>query len=127
MAWLKESYLKNADEVLLHSDKVAKAVFKREIPHILLLRVGALDAQVMDQMLTNYKKLGVQFIPLSEAAQDPIYDLDPGVTGKWGSELQYQVLKSRGQGLKDLGMKPYKGYPEEKLDKICGEIKKAGL
>lgn len=117
--WLKESYLKNATDNMLHSEEVSKKVFKKQIPHILLMHVGALDIQVLDQMLTDYEKKGVEFIPLAEAVKDPIYDIDPGVTLKWGGELQYQVLRGSGKTIKDLGMKPFDEYPEDKLNKIC--------
>lgn len=118
--WLRESFLKNATEVLTFSNNVAVKVFNREIPHILLLHVGALDVQVMDQMLANYKKIGVEFIPLSEAIKDPIYAIDPGITfPKWGAELQFQVLKARGKKVTDLGIEPYRGFPEDKLKELC--------
>lgn len=117
--WLKESYLKNATANMLHSDEVTKKVFGKPIAHILLMHVGALDIQVLDQMLTDYEKHGVEFISLAEAVKDPVYAMDPGVTIKWGGELQYQVLRGRGKSLKDIGMQPFSEYPEEKLEKIC--------
>lgn len=117
--WLKESYLKNATDNMLHSEEVTKKVFKKQIPHILLMHVGALDIQVLDQMLTDYEKQGVEFIPLTEALKDPVYETDPGLTLKWGGELQYQVLRGSGKTLADIGMKPFTEYPEEKLNKIC--------
>jgi peptidoglycan/xylan/chitin deacetylase (PgdA/CDA1 family) len=119
--WLKESYLQNAKDVLIYEDQVAQAVFKRPIAHILLLHIGALDAEVLDQMLTNYEKQGVTFIPLSEAVKDKAYNLDPGQTHKWGAEFQFQIMKSRGQTLQSLGIKPYTGYPEAKLESLCNE------
>lgn len=118
--WLKESYLKNASEILISSDKVSTAVFKKPISHVLLIHIGAFDALVLDQMLTDYEKLGVEFIPLSQALKDPVYETDPGISfPKWGAELEFQVLKAEGKKVTDLGLEPYKGYPKEKLESIC--------
>lgn len=117
--WLKKSYLTNANEILLRADKSTKALFKRPVKHILLLHVGAFDAEVLDELLVNYKKLGAEFITLSEAMSDEIYNLDPAMAAAQGAEFQYQVLNSRKQKLQDIGMSIYTGYPRRKLLKIC--------
>src|SRR5262249_14800457 len=66
--WLRETYLQNAVDTLEITDNLTRQLFKREIPQILLLHIGAFDAEVMDAMLTAYEKKGVKFIPLSKAA-----------------------------------------------------------
>lgn len=119
VAWLEKTYLQNADDILDRAEKLAQALFKKDISHILLLHIGAFDAEMLDRLLSNYEKKGVEFIPLSEAVKDEIYSFDPGVTGKWGSEFTYQVLKARNLTLKDVGMVPYTGYPESELKTIC--------
>jgi hypothetical protein len=73
---------------------------------------------MMDELLKTYKKMGVKFISLAEALKDPVYEIDPGVVGKWGSELQFQILKSKGLTLKDIGVEGI-SYPEGELAKVC--------
>ncbi len=119
IAWLQKTYLKNAEDMLDRAELSTKALFKKSIPHILLLHIGAFDAEMIDQLITIYKKKGVEFIPLSEAVKDDIYSIDPAFPAPWGSELQYQVMKSRNLTLKDLGLTKYTEYPEEQLNKIC--------
>lgn len=119
IAWLEKTYLQNADDILERAEKLSQALFKKDISHILLLHIGAFDAEILDRLLSNYEKKGVEFIPLSEAVKDDIYSIDPGVTGKWGSEFPYQVLKARHLSLKDVGMTPYTSYPELELKTIC--------
>lgn len=117
--WLKKTYLQNANDMLDRAEVLSKSLFKRSVPHILLLHIGAFDAEILDQTLTNYKKMGVEFITFAEANRDEVYSIDPGIAAKYGSELTYQVMQSRKLELKDVGLSKYEGYPHEKLAKIC--------
>jgi len=78
---LKESYLKMADEEIDHARAVSKAVYGREIPYVLLMHVGALDAEMLPQLVELYKKRGFTFVTLEEAEKDPAYasDLNPAL------------------------------------------------
>jgi peptidoglycan/xylan/chitin deacetylase (PgdA/CDA1 family) len=117
--WLKDTYLKNSIDQLHRAETISQAIFHRSISHILLLHIGAFDAEMIGDLLKNYKKEGVEFIPLSEAVKDEIYSIDPAVTNDSGSEFTYQIMKSRGLKQKDVGLQPYDGYPNEKLNSIC--------
>ena len=111
--------MQNATDHLERAKTLAKGLFKREIPHVLLLHIGAFDAEMLDRLLTAYEKRGVKFISLVQAEKDEVYSADPGVAAKWGSELTYQILKARGKNLADVGLTRYEGYPESKLEKLC--------
>lgn len=117
--WLKQTYLKNATDQVSRAEVLSQFLFKRSIPHILLLHIGAFDAEMFDAMLTSYKKMGVEFITLAEANRDEVYSIDPGFAAKHGSEITYQVLKSRNLTLADAKLPVYTDYPQEKLAKIC--------
>jgi peptidoglycan/xylan/chitin deacetylase (PgdA/CDA1 family) len=117
--WLRETYLKNAVDQLLRADKMAKALFHRPIKHILLLHIGAFDAEMLTPLLKAYQANGVKFIGLNEAMKDEVYAIDPGLASKRGSELTYQVMQSKKLKLQDLGLTAYLDYPEQKLEKLC--------
>ena len=117
--WLKDTYIKNATDMLTRADAMSQALFKRSIPHVLLLHIGAFDSEMLETLILEYKKKGVVFVPLSEASQDEVYAIDPGFAAKRGSELTYQVMKQRNLTLKDLGLAPYLDYPETKLEQLC--------
>lgn len=117
--WLEETYLENATDMLVRADIISKRLFKRSIPHILLIHIGAFDAEMLDSLLSAYEKKGVRFIGLSKAIQDPVYSINPGEVSRRGSELTYQIMKSRKLNLKDVGLENYKNYPERKLAEIC--------
>ncbi len=119
IAWLKKSYLTCASDQLHRADKISRALFKKQGAQILLLHIGAFDAEMIPALLELYKKEGVEFITLADALKDSSYTIDPGFTSVGGSEFTYQILKSRGLKLKDIGMAPYAHYPEKKLTTIC--------
>lgn len=74
---------------------------------------------MLDELLRRYEEKGVSFITVEQASKDSFYFADPGVAAKWGSELQYQVMKSKDLKLKDLGLTKYENYPAKKLETIC--------
>lgn len=117
--WLKASFIENAKDHLRRAERISRALFKRPIPHILLLHVGAFDAEMIEDLIKMYKSEGVEFIKLAEALKDPVYAIDPKIVAKSGSELTFQIMKSKGLTLKDVGLQPYKGFPEKKLNSIC--------
>lgn len=119
IAWLEESYLQNAIAQFQRSTQLSRILFKREIAHILLLHIGAFDARMADRLLTEYKKLGAQFISLKEALEDPVYQIDPEYVAPYGAEFPHQILRQRGLKLADVGMTRFTEYPEEKLKKLC--------
>lgn len=119
IAWLSETYLKNAEDQMDRAKIVGHALFQREIPQILLLHIGAFDTEKLDELLTRFEAKGVEFISLAEAAKDPMYDFNPRVLGPRGLEFTYQVMKARGLKLKDVGLKPYDGYSLKKLEATC--------
>jgi peptidoglycan/xylan/chitin deacetylase (PgdA/CDA1 family) len=117
--WLKKTYLQNATDILMRAEQSSKAVIGRSIPHILLLHVGAFDAEMIDELIGAYRSKGVEFVALNHVMKDKFYEIDPGLPSKFGSELQFQVAKSRHKNLKELGMTPYKNYPEKELEAAC--------
>jgi peptidoglycan/xylan/chitin deacetylase (PgdA/CDA1 family) len=118
---LKKYFLSETERVLERSVQITDGLFKRPVKHILLLHIGAFDAEVLDNLLRLYQEKGVKFISLSEALTDEIYQIDPQIAGRWGSELQYQILKSRKLKPEDVGVRSSSDEvsPEVKLEKVC--------
>ena len=48
-------------------------ILGRAVPQVLLVHANLMTAQMLDKLLTEYVKAGVQFIPLREALDDGIY------------------------------------------------------
>ena len=78
---LESSYLDEAVKNLDYAHAMAMSLFGRDIPYVLLMHVGALDAKLLPQLLALYRKHGVTFVSLQDAETDPFYrnDLDLGL------------------------------------------------
>lgn len=114
IAALDESYVQDAKTFLRWSIGAAKEATGHDVPHILLLHLGAFDARALDAMLLAYEKLGVQFVGLDEAMNDPIYATETAYFGKWGEGIFEQL--SDGVGTVSL---PMPLMPLALLDGIC--------
>jgi hypothetical protein len=116
---LKKYYLKAAADRLTLDSKVLNALYNRPARRILLLHIGAFDAEMLPSLLKMYKKRGVEFIPLSEAVKDSIYEEDLGLARGGGGDFEYNALKSRGLTTEKLGLGPGWKFPGKELDQIC--------
>jgi peptidoglycan/xylan/chitin deacetylase (PgdA/CDA1 family) len=73
---LETSYLEAADAAIDHSRAMAKALYGHDIPYVLLMHVGALDAQMLPRLLKLYRDRGISFVTLEKAEKDPFYASD---------------------------------------------------
>jgi peptidoglycan-N-acetylglucosamine deacetylase len=76
IAKLEESYLKMADAQIDYSRAAAKATWGHEIPLVLLMHVGAMDAEMLPRLIDLYKRRGFTFVTLQDAEKDPAYAAD---------------------------------------------------
>lgn len=75
---LEDNYLKSAADNLEYAHAMSLALYGHDIPYILLMHVGALDAKLLPRLVQVYRQHGVTFVSLQEASNDPFYknDLD---------------------------------------------------
>ena len=118
IAWLKKRYIENALESLDRAEIVSKHLFGRSIKHVLLLHIGAFDSEMISDLIGAFQKKNVVFIPLSDALKDPAYASVPTLKDTLG-EFIYQLMRSRKESMKDLGLKPYDRETDQKLEKAC--------
>jgi peptidoglycan/xylan/chitin deacetylase (PgdA/CDA1 family) len=93
---LHDIYLSTADEFISYYRAMSKAVYGRDIPLILLMHVGAFDAQMLPELLNLYRNRGFTFVTLPEAAADPIYAEDSDIAYTNGDTLTEQIAFKRG-------------------------------
>ena len=72
-----------------------QALYGRPIRHILLLHAGEFTASLLDSLLLEYEALGVRFISLEYALDDPAYANPPEVTREYGMPFLTQVALER--------------------------------
>jgi peptidoglycan/xylan/chitin deacetylase (PgdA/CDA1 family) len=111
---LAGSYLDSAELQLRWSDDTARRLFGGPIRHILLLHVGAFDAQMADGLLTLYENLGVKWISLDAALEDPVYREEPRPPRTVRGPLLFQVIRSR-----EWRGFPIPTDPEDVLALVC--------
>lgn len=73
IAEMEKAWLAGAAASADRSRAMSRMLHGRDIPYVLLMHLGALDAKLMPQLLEMYRKKGFRFISLEEAARDPYY------------------------------------------------------
>ena len=70
---LERQWLMAARAEALAKRARSMALYGREVPQILLLHVGALDARMLPRTIALYRALGYRFVTLEQAQVDPFY------------------------------------------------------
>jgi len=73
IATLQETYLEAADKSIDYYRELSHRLLGRDIPYVLLMHIGALDAEMLPQLLELYRSRGFQFITLEQAERDEFY------------------------------------------------------
>ena len=76
MAELERTYLEAAAADVEYRRAMAKALFGHDIPYVLLMHVGALDAEMLPKLIKVYQDKGFSFVTLQQAESDPYYKAD---------------------------------------------------
>lgn len=114
--WLTAHVVESATGSMRAAKAMAARLFGRDIPHVLLVHVGAFDAVTLDAVLQNLRRQGVTFVPLDEALADPAYALNPDHASSIGLTFLEQVAAARVVDISDLQETP---YTLERLNGIC--------
>lgn len=70
---LGDSYLKAADQSADYYRTLSKTLFERDLPYVLLMHIGAFDAEMLPKLLALYQSKGFQFVTLENAEGDKFY------------------------------------------------------
>ncbi|HVU50173.1 MAG TPA: subclass B3 metallo-beta-lactamase, partial [Polyangia bacterium] len=96
LAELRRSFVSVHLDELARVRGVTRELVHREIRHVLLLHLGAAEADGLDDLLTAFERAGVSWIPLESALGDPFYRLDPEAPSPDGAALPYLLARARG-------------------------------
>jgi peptidoglycan/xylan/chitin deacetylase (PgdA/CDA1 family) len=113
IAQLEAAYLDYAARDIDYARGLSHAAYGRDIPYVLLMHLGALDARVLPRLLELYKAKGFKFVTLQEAESDPFYKdaMDPSLPV--GPETLEGALRAKGQ------QPPPPSWDLNKLNAIC--------
>ncbi|MFD1949962.1 GDSL-type esterase/lipase family protein [Sphingomonas arantia] len=98
IAKLDASFLAGARTGALAARERAQTQLGRDVPYILLMHVGAMDARMLPRLLALYRSMGFRFTTLAAAQADPYYasanDLSlPGPTASLGGLSTMHLAK----------------------------------
>lgn len=110
--WLKETYVRRAADALSSGPETAKLVYGHDIPHVLLLHIGAFETVMLPKLLDMLDERGFQLVPLPEAQSDPAYAIDPDAPFPGGATLLDQMMSVR--------QIPGRAAPDDTLSKVSG-------
>jgi peptidoglycan/xylan/chitin deacetylase (PgdA/CDA1 family) len=110
---LEDSYLAAADESITYSRALSQALYRRDIPYVLLMHIGAFDAEMLPRLLDLYRSKGVQFVTLEEAERDEFYLRDTDLHQPPGPSTLEGVMAERHLPF------PAHTPPAPQLDTLC--------
>lgn len=70
---LEDSYLKAAERSIGYYRTLSHTLYGRDIPYVLLMHIGAFDAEMLPRLLSLYRAKGFQFVTLENAERDDFY------------------------------------------------------
>lgn len=111
---LRRGYVEAHVSELRYVQRLTRALTGRQVRHVLLQHIGALEADRMDALLTAYEAEGVRWIDLRTALADPFYEMQQFRAMKAGASLPYLLLPGR-----DVHPPPRPAGTEERLDQMC--------
>ena len=96
IAQLEKSYLGAAAAAFDYTRELSKAANGRDIPYVLLMHVGALDAQLLPRLIELYRAKGASFVSLEDAEKDPFYRNDLDLSLPASPDTLGQAMQARG-------------------------------
>ncbi len=116
LASLRRSFVEGHVEELRRVRELAQRLVHREVRHVLLLHIGAADADAIEELLTAYEGEGVRWIDLRTALADPFYAIDPAQPARYGAAFPYLLAKARGVSAPPA---VFARGLEERLEQVC--------
>jgi hypothetical protein len=112
IATLENTYLASADENIEFYRSMSRAVYGHDIPYVLLMHVGAFDAELLPQLLQLYREKGFEIVTLPEAERDDFYRSSTDLTVQENDTLESAI------GARQIPL-PQRTDFSKQLDALC--------
>jgi peptidoglycan/xylan/chitin deacetylase (PgdA/CDA1 family) len=113
IASLENSYLAAADASIGYSRGLSQTLYGRDIPYVLLMHIGAFDAEMLSRLLRLYRSRGFAFVTLPEAERDQFYGEDTDLHLSPGPDSLEESMTER-----HLSLPPHALAPPS-FDTLC--------
>jgi len=110
---LENGYLAAPDESIHYYRGISHTLYQRDIPYVLLMHVGAFNAEVLQGLLQLYRRKGFEFVTLPEAERDEFYGGATDLNLPPGSEALEEAMTTRGL------IRPPRTNFAAQLDSVC--------
>lgn len=90
-----QEYLEHVRSSIRHWDDLGGQLYKRNVRHILMLHANRVNRDYLGQILESLAAEGFEFISLTEALEDELYDEDITWIGPSGVSLLESIKQSR--------------------------------
>ena len=87
LKWLRESYRTAAREFIRLDIENSRAVFGRDIHHVMLLHLGSFSSHILPDLFEILDEEGFDIVTLEEAQKDSAYEYDPDFADTRGGTL----------------------------------------
>ncbi|MGH9530126.1 MAG: polysaccharide deacetylase family protein, partial [Terriglobales bacterium] len=95
IAFLESSYLTAADQSISYYLELSQTLYGRDIPYVLLMHIGALDAEMLPKLLDLYRSRGFKFVTLPQAESDEFYREDTDLHQPPGPDMLEGIAVER--------------------------------
>lgn len=112
---LEDSYLQAAKDSFAYARTLSKTLYGKDIPYVLLMHEGALDARLMPRLLAFYRGQGARFITLDQAERHPFYAADYRPAPTPSALTLENAMAARGLPA------PAKTWDVKALSAVCGQ------
>lgn len=92
---LKEMYMTRAALSLTRGQESSKAIFGRDIKHIMLLHIGGFETVMMPHLLTLLKERGFALTTLQDAASDEAYKTEVVLPQNYNGTYLGQLMNAK--------------------------------
>jgi peptidoglycan/xylan/chitin deacetylase (PgdA/CDA1 family) len=89
--WLKQSYVDRATASLTRGQDAARAIFGRDINHVMLLHIGGFETVMLPRLLDLLHEKGFVLTTLDDAQKDAAYEKVPERQSNWNGTLLNQL------------------------------------
>jgi peptidoglycan/xylan/chitin deacetylase (PgdA/CDA1 family) len=94
---IRQEYLSYMGRVLTYYERQSIALFRRNVPHVLLVHANTLNAHTFDKLASAYEKRGYSFVSLPSALMDPAYASRDSYVGDAGITWLHRWALSQGR------------------------------
>ncbi|MDT7777860.1 MAG: hypothetical protein QOC99_372 [Acidobacteriota bacterium] len=100
-ASIRAEYIPYMERMFEFYETYSREVTGREIPQVLMLTAGALNADCFDDLAAMMKRRGYSFVTLEQATKDEAYSLPDTYTGEHGDSWLARWAVTKGLEYKD--------------------------